>query len=40
MTKEIFAKGVSKVIPVLDGVFLGGLTYMTFKPSAILKKNI
>lgn len=41
MTKEIFAKGVSKVIPVLGGALSGGLTYMTFKPSAIrLKKYL
>ena len=35
MTKEVFAKGVSKVVPVVGGVVSGGLTYLTFKPSAI-----
>ena len=35
MTKDIFAKGVSKVIPVLGGVASGGLTYLTYKPMAI-----
>ncbi len=34
MTKEIFAKGVSKVIPVVGGVASGGLTYFTYKPMA------
>ncbi|EPH13702.1 hypothetical protein HMPREF9713_00485 [Myroides odoratimimus CCUG 12700] len=32
MTKETFAKSVSKVIPLLGGVVSGGITYMTFKP--------
>ena len=35
MTKDIFAKGVSKVIPILGGVASGGLTYLTYKPMAI-----
>lgn len=34
MTKEVFAKGIGKVIPVLGGAISGGLTYATFKPSA------
>ena len=34
MNKEIFAKGVSKIIPVVGGVASGGLTYVTFKPCA------
>ncbi len=34
MTKEIFAKGVSKIIPVVGGVISGGLTYANFKPCA------
>lgn len=34
MTKQVFAKSVSKVIPVLGGALSGGLTYVTFKPSA------
>lgn len=32
MTKDIFAKGASKVIPILGGVISGGLTYMSMKP--------
>lgn len=35
MTKDVFAKGVSKIVPVVGGVVSGGLTYLTFKPSAI-----
>ncbi len=34
MNREIFAKGVSKIIPVVGGVASGGLTYVTFKPCA------
>lgn len=34
MTKQIFAGGVSKVVPVLGGVVSGGLSYATFKPCA------
>ena len=33
MTKDIFAKNVAKVVPVIGGVVSGGLTYATFKPS-------
>lgn len=41
MTKEIFAKSVSKVVPVLGAAISGGLTYITFKPNAIrLKKYL
>ncbi len=32
MTKQIFAKGVSKAVPVIGAVFSGGLTFATFKP--------
>ena len=32
MTKQIFAEGVSKVVPVVGGVVSGGITYATFKP--------
>lgn len=39
MTKEIFAKGVSKVVPILGGVVSGALTYATFKPSALRLKH-
>lgn len=34
MNKQIFAKGVGKAIPVVGGVFAGGLTFATFKPCA------
>lgn len=32
MTKSIFAKGVSKAIPIIGGIVSGGLTYFTLKP--------
>lgn len=32
MTKDVFAKGASKAIPILGGVISGGLTYMSMKP--------
>lgn len=35
MTKEIFAKGVSKAVPVVGGVISGGMTYASFKPCAL-----
>ncbi|PZE64214.1 MULTISPECIES: hypothetical protein [unclassified Curtobacterium] len=34
MSKSIFAKGVAKTIPVVGGVFSGGLTLATFLPMA------
>ena len=41
MTKEIFAKGVGKVVPLIGGAFSGAVTYATFKPSANkLKKHL
>lgn len=41
MTKEIFAKSVSKVVPVVGGVLSGGITYATFKPGCLrLQKNL
>lgn len=40
MTKDIFSKGASKVVPLVGGVVSGGLTYLSFKPCAIkLKKS-
>ena len=39
MTKEIFAKGVSKVIPIVGGVVSGGITYVTYKPMAYKLKR-
>ena len=34
LTKETFAKGVGKAIPILGGIISGGLTLATFRPSA------
>ena len=34
LTKESFAKGISKVIPVVSGAISGGLTYVSFKKGA------
>lgn len=34
MSKEVFAKGVSKIVPVIGGVVSGGLTLATFWPMA------
>ena len=39
MTKDVFAKGVTKVIPILGGVVSGGITYVTFKPGCIKLQN-
>ena len=32
MTKDIFAKGVSKAIPVLGGAVSGGITFASMRP--------
>ncbi|QSX09546.1 hypothetical protein J0B03_05645 [Alkalibacter rhizosphaerae] len=41
MNKALFAKGVSKAIPVIGAVASGGLTFITFKPLANrLKKHL
>ncbi len=41
MVKETFARGVSKVVPVLGGVVSGALTLASFKPMAHkLKKHL
>lgn len=41
MVKATFAKGVSKVVPVIGGAISGGLTLATFKPMAHrLKKHL
>ncbi len=41
MVKATFAKGVSKVVPVIGGVISGGITLATFKPmSNRLKKHL
>ena len=39
MTKQVFADGVSKIIPVVGGVASGGLTYATFKPCSYRLMN-
>ena len=41
MTKDIFARGVSKAIPIIGGIASDGLTYITYKPMAYkLKKHL
>ena len=32
MTKQIFANGVSKAIPLVGAAISGGITFSTFKP--------
>ena len=32
MTKSIFAKGVSKAIPIVGGVISGGITFFSLRP--------
>lgn len=41
ITKQIFAKGASKSLPLVGAILSGGLTYLTFKPmSKLLKANL
>ena len=41
MTKEVFAKGIGKAIPIVGGLISGGLTFATFRPSALrLQKKL
>lgn len=41
VTKKSFAEAVAKGVPVVGGVVSGGLTYTTFRPSAVsLKKHL
>ena len=41
VTKDIFAKGVGKVIPVVGGAMSAGVTYVTFRTSSRrLKKHL
>lgn len=41
VTKKSFAEAVAKGVPVVGGVVSGGLTYATFRPSAVsLKKHL
>ena len=40
-TKEIFAKGVAKIVPLIGGLVSGTITYATYKPMAIrLQKHL
>ncbi|MCL2109480.1 MAG: hypothetical protein FWH20_09085 [Oscillospiraceae bacterium] len=39
MTKQIFAKGVGKIIPVVGAVVSGGVTFATFKPMSKRLQN-
>ena len=39
ITRETFAKGVSKVIPVIGGAANGGMTYMSFRVCSNRLKN-
>ena len=39
LTKDSFAKGLGKIVPILGGVISGGLTYVTFRPGAKKLKN-
>lgn len=34
MTREVFAKGVAKTVPIIGAVVNGGLTFISFKPMA------
>lgn len=39
MTKDVFAKGIGKIIPIIGGVVSGGLTFATYMPMAKKLKN-
>lgn len=39
MTKDVFAKGVAKFIPIIGGVASGTVTYVTYKPMAKKLRN-
>ena len=39
MTKDIFVKSVSKVIPVVGGVVSGGITFASYKPMSVKFKK-
>ena len=39
MTKEVFAKGVSKAVPVIGGVVSGGITLFTLRPMGVRLAN-
>ena len=39
ITKDIFAKSVSKIIPIIGGMASGTVTYLTYKPMAKELRN-
>lgn len=39
ITKQSFARGVSKIVPFVGGAVSGGLTYMAFKPQSKKLQN-
>lgn len=39
MTKSIFSRGVSKVIPVIGGIISGGITLATYAPMSLKLKD-
>ena len=39
MTKETFAKGVGKIVPVVGGVISGGITFASFRPMSAKLRN-
>lgn len=39
MTKGIFAKGVSAIVPVVGGVVAGGMTFATMRPMGMRMVN-
>lgn len=39
MTKDVFAKGVSKAIPVIGGIISGGITLATYAPMCLKLKD-
>lgn len=39
MTKQIFARGVGKIVPIVGAAVSGGITYSTFRPLANRLKN-
>ena len=40
LTKDVFSKGLSKVVPVIGGVISGGVTYVSFNSMGTSKNSI
>lgn len=40
ITKQSFARGVSKIVPFIGGAVSGGLTYLTYKPQSKKLQNV